>query len=225
MEIWEFIFLNFRIKRKQHLSTLLLCWKRYYLYHVSSLRSDYLRIWYCKNFVFKARAGYHPFWPKERSLWPLLLFLLFESYVYRQPQMCPNKPWLEEGTGSSFSVPLHRWLDHANNYFSFISVCNSPFIIWPFSNKITPKTKSNQHKNLWIYCWIIRSTWTWRRTISVVRVVSTVVVRVAMCMPANIVELDHLIDDLVPLYLSFCWLPYPTHLKFYFDLHSKTKVK
>ena len=38
---------------------------------------------------------------------------------------------------------------------------------------------------------------------SVVRVVSTVVVRVAMCMPANIVELDHLIDDLVPLYLSF----------------------
>ena len=160
-------------------------------------------------------------------MWLLKNLVLQKFCLHTGSRKCAQKShgW-KEGTGSSSSVPLCRWIDHANNYFSFISVCNSPFIIWPFSNKITPKTKSNQHKNLWIYCWIIRSTWTWRRTISVVRVVSTVVVRVAMCMPANIVELDHLIDDLVPLYLSFCWLPYPsTHLNFDFDLCSKTKVK
>ena len=32
------------------------------------------------------------------------------------------------------------------------------------------------------------------------------------------------LDNLVPLYLSFYWLPYPTHLNFDFDLCSKTKV-
>ena len=137
MEIWEFIFLNFRIKRKQHLSTLLLCWKRYYLYHVSSLRSDYLRIWYCKNFVFKARAGFTPFDQRKG---------VYDPFCYSS---CLNLTC----TGSRKCAQIsHGWKEGLQVQCSFAQVTRScqqllqfhfslsfTFLIWPFSNKITTK--------------------------------------------------------------------------------------